>query len=59
MADITKCMGIIQDEFKGFPCPYRITCYRYTAEDTSEWQSYFEEVPYNMSGKCCIEYMKI
>ena len=33
MADITKC--------KGIDCPIKDSCYRYTAEDSGKWQSWF------------------
>ena len=33
MPDITKC--------KGIDCPIKDSCYRYTAEDSGKWQSWF------------------
>jgi hypothetical protein len=42
MPDIAKC--------KGTNCPYKETCYRYTAEP-SDYQSYFS-VPPIKDGKC-------
>lgn len=44
MADITKC--------KGFGCPVRGDCYRYTAP-TSDRQSWFEVVPLGDDEKGC------
>jgi hypothetical protein len=40
--DIAKCLGT--------NCPYKETCYRYTAKP-SDWQSYFS-VPPIKDGKC-------
>jgi hypothetical protein len=40
--DISKCLGT--------GCPYKESCYRYTAEP-SDWQSYFS-VPPIKDGKC-------
>ena len=40
--DITMCPGT--------DCPYKETCYRYTAKP-SDWQSYFS-VPPIKDGKC-------
>jgi hypothetical protein len=40
--DIAKCLGT--------GCPYKETCYRYTAKP-SDWQSYFSEPPIK-DGKC-------
>jgi hypothetical protein len=42
MSDITMCPGT--------DCPYKETCYRYTAKP-SDWQSYFS-VPPIKDGKC-------
>jgi hypothetical protein len=42
MPDIAKCLGT--------DCPYKETCYRYTAKP-SDWQSYFS-VPPIKDGKC-------
>jgi hypothetical protein len=42
MPDITMCLGT--------DCPYKETCYRYTAKP-SDWQSYFS-VPPIKDGKC-------
>jgi len=42
MPDISKCLGT--------GCPYKETCYRYTAKP-SDWQSYFS-VPPIKDGKC-------
>jgi len=42
MADITKC--------KGFYCPIKEKCYRFTAQP-SQVQSYFMEIPIK-DGKC-------
>ena len=41
--DITMC--------KGTDCPYKETCYRYTAKPCEYWQSYFIEPPIK-DGKC-------
>jgi hypothetical protein len=43
MPDITMC--------KGTDCPYKETCYRYTAKSCEFWQSYFIEPPIK-DGKC-------
>lgn len=37
MSDITKC--------KGTDCPVKEGCYRFTAPDNGQYQSYFVEVP--------------
>ena len=42
MADITKCSGLL--------CPYKETCYRYTAK-ANEYQSYFTNPPIK-DNKC-------
>ena len=42
MPDITMCPGT--------GCPYKETCYRYTAKP-SDWQSYFS-IPPIKDGKC-------
>jgi hypothetical protein len=42
MPDITMCLGT--------DCPYKETCYRYTAKP-SEYQSWFIEAPIK-DGKC-------
>ena len=47
MADITKC--------KGFFCPKKDACYRYTAPK-SERQSWFMKVPYTYEGSKFICY---
>ena len=47
MADITKCSG--------GGCPLKNNCYRYLAS-SSEWQSYFTDVPYDKKNLTC-EYM--
>lgn len=41
--DITMCMGT--------NCPYKETCYRYTAKPSEFWQSWFMEPPIE-NGKC-------
>ena len=41
MADITMCKG----EHQGVICQKRDCCYRFTAPPTSEWQSYFTDLP--------------
>jgi hypothetical protein len=43
MPDITMCPGT--------NCPYKETCYRYTAKPDEYWQSYFMEAPIK-DGKC-------
>ena len=44
MADITMC--------KGNYCEIRETCYRYKAEPTPRWQSYFTKPPSSTSYDC-------
>lgn len=46
MADIAMCRPII--------CPHKEDCYRYTAEASENWQSYFGKPPINEveEGKC-------
>jgi hypothetical protein len=41
--DITMCLGT--------DCPYKETCYRYTAKPNEYYQSYFTEPPIK-DGKC-------
>jgi hypothetical protein len=41
--DITLCLGT--------DCPYKETCYRYTAKANEYYQSYFTEPPIK-DGKC-------
>ena len=41
MPDITMCHG----EMNGVVCQKRESCYRYTANPTPEWQSYFVDLP--------------
>jgi hypothetical protein len=41
--DITMCPGT--------NCPYKETCYRFTAKPSEYWQSYFTEPPIK-DGKC-------
>jgi hypothetical protein len=41
--DITMCLGT--------DCPYKETCYRYTAKSNEYYQSYFTEAPIK-DGKC-------
>lgn len=48
MANITKC--------KGTECPYKVKCYKYTAEDDKFAQSYFLNVPYNKETESCEYY---
>jgi hypothetical protein len=43
MPDITMCPGT--------NCPYKETCYRFTAKPSEYWQSYFMEPPIK-DGKC-------
>ena len=43
MADITKCVGT--------DCPQKESCYRYTAPNSTIWQSYFCESPIK-EGQC-------
>ena len=43
MPDITMCPGT--------NCPYKETCYRFTAKPSEYWQSYFTEPPIK-DGKC-------
>jgi hypothetical protein len=43
MSDITMCLGT--------DCPYKETCYRYTAKPNEYYQSYFTEAPIK-DGKC-------
>ena len=47
MADITKC----KDE----ECPFKSTCYRYTAS-AGQWQSWFAESPRNTQDNTCQMY---
>lgn len=37
MSDITKCPGT--------DCPVKDKCYRFTADASEAWQSYFVEIP--------------
>ena len=46
MADITKC--------KAEGCPWKAGCFRFTAKDSDERQSYFSESP----GQMVEEYFK-
>ena len=46
MADITKC--------KGEDCPLKESCYRFTAEESLVWQSYFFTPPFD--GDTCEMY---
>jgi hypothetical protein len=50
MPDISMC--------KGKDCPLKETCYRYTAE-SSDYQSYFIEVPYDATTNSCDYHMEI
>ena len=50
MADITKC--------EGKNCNLKLCCYRYLAEDTPKWQSYFSEDP-NIDKNTCEMYWPI
>lgn len=43
MSDITKCLGT--------GCPYKESCFRYTATPNEYWQSYFIDSPIK-NGKC-------
>ena len=43
MPDIAKCLGT--------DCPYKETCYRYTAKPNEYRQSYFSVAPFK-DGKC-------
>jgi hypothetical protein len=43
MPDITMCPGT--------NCPYKETCYRFTAKPSEYWQSYFIEPPFK-DGEC-------
>jgi hypothetical protein len=43
MPDITMCVGT--------NCPYKESCYRYTAKPSEYWQSYFTELPIK-DGEC-------
>ena len=43
MSDITMCLGT--------DCPYKETCYRYTAKPNEYWQCYFTEPPIK-DGQC-------
>jgi hypothetical protein len=44
MPDICKCQG--------YDCKMKEKCYRYTAKDTPNWQSYFSENPAEKDGTC-------
>jgi len=44
MPDICKCQG--------YDCKMKEKCYRYTAKDTPNWQSYFSENPTEKDGTC-------
>jgi hypothetical protein len=49
MPDISMCKGSIG----AFICPKKETCYRYKAEPTPNWQSYFLNPPYDReTGDC-------
>jgi hypothetical protein len=50
MPDISMC--------KGEDCPLKETCYRYTAE-SSDYQAYFTEVPYDTTTNSCDYHMAI
>lgn len=46
MADITKCIGrAIFGDGSMIECEKRQRCYRFTANDSTFWQSYFVGVP--------------
>lgn len=47
MTDITKCWG----EKEEINCPYKESCYRYTAKADKYGQSYFMELPLK-NNKC-------
>lgn len=47
MPDISMC--------KGGDCPYKNTCYRFTAIPC-KYQTYFSEVPYNFDEEFCQYY---
>ena len=52
MPDISKCKG---ETKKGFICPMRDTCYRFTAKPSEFMQLYFTTPP--LFGKKCDFYM--
>lgn len=45
MADITMCSGT--------DCPQKARCYRFTAQPTPGWQSYFSQVPWDAQTQTC------
>lgn len=49
MADITMCSGV--------GCPARQNCYRFTAEPSKLWQSYFTKVPFD--GEECEHHWRL
>lgn len=49
--DITQC--------EGKDCPFKETCYRFTAKPNEYRQSYFIDPPYNVEEKKCNYYWKI
>jgi hypothetical protein len=53
MPDISMCKG---ETDKGFICPMRDTCYRYTAKPSEYMQTYFAEPP--IFNKKCEYYME-
>jgi hypothetical protein len=48
MPDISLC--------EGGDCPFKETCYRFTAKPNELYQSYFTEPPYNEKEKKCDYY---
>ncbi len=65
--DITKCTGSISKSFPlsvmvgvqdEFECPLKETCYRYKAK-SSEYQSWFIDVPYDKEKEECEYYDKV
>ena len=53
MPDISKCKG---ETKKGFICPMRDTCYRYTSTPSKYMQAYFTTPP--LFNKKCDYYWK-
>lgn len=45
MTDITKC--------RGDGCPFQEICFRYIADTDPYWQSFFAEVPINITTNDC------